>query len=87
MWSALMLYSSLSEPRPRHAATGSRPSRQSDSMNRDIHAGQVADEAEAAWYFGVVEHRFGEKTLRIGGGDAHGRLAFRGNRGGEALVQ
>ena len=52
----------------------------------DVDAGQVADKTQIA-FFVVVEHWFGPETLRVGGGNADGRLPFRGNRSGEALVQ
>ena len=63
-----------------------RRSRQSDSMKRVVHAGEIADEAEAAGYF-AMRHGLGKKTLSVGGGDADRGIAFGGDGGGEALVQ
>jgi hypothetical protein len=52
----------------------------------DVHAREVTDKAEAAWYF-TMGHRLSKKTLGIGGGDANRGIAFRRDCGGQSLVQ
>src|SRR5713226_3215076 len=53
---------------------------------RRVQPREIAHETETALHF-VVHHRLGDETLRIRGGNAYGRLAFRRDRGHKLLVQ
>ena len=86
MWSALMLYSSLSAPRPRQGATGSKFFAPQRFKKFRIHSGEIADEAEATCHF-IVHHGFGGEARGVRRGNSDGRLTLGGDGRGQTLVQ
>ena len=80
-----MLYSSLSAPSPRHAATGSSPSRHSDSRRR--HSLRSNSRQTQARPLRIPRHRLRKKALRIRRRNSHRRRASRRNRRRHPLIQ